>query len=284
MPMKIYKSDINKYEIKTFMRGKSSKNYLIKQYYDKDCRKLYKMYSVVNGQKDGYSIINENKYTRNIETWENGKLIAIEHNNYRTKLKMLTLYLNGNSSNYNIINYDINDKIIKKQIIVDGNIKDDYRYIYYPNGALHKYIIIKAGIGLKKLHYISFESDNFITNDEVILEGIVVDKIRESNIPYKCTIYYPDNKTINRIQSYCGIYKNGEQIEYYPNGNIKASYSMTNNKYHGPYNTYDESGKLTHVYHYDDGKPFMTPDEKRRLKTKILKRGLIRKDIKCYSC
>jgi antitoxin component YwqK of YwqJK toxin-antitoxin module len=42
--------------------------------------------------------------------------------------------------------------------------------------------------------------------------------------------------------------------EFYPSGNIKKIYQITNRKIEGTYQIFSESGDLIHQYHYEDGK------------------------------
>lgn len=215
--MKTYKADINKYEIKTFIRGKSWKNYNIKQYYDKAYTKLYKAYGVENGTIKGA----ENYYN------ENGNLE-----------KKIYHFSDGN--NKNIYYYDQLGNIIKSERIYNKSLSLQIRYIYYPNGALHK--LIQMGTGKDSSCYITIEKDTFFTTEKIIFQNKNMSSIQDSQVRYKITYYYPNNKTIRLIQSYCGKELDGEYFEYHPNGIIKKRCEMINNKEHNIM-CYDELGK-----------------------------------------
>ncbi len=260
----IYRKDLDKYEVRSFIRGKTSKSFHIKMYYDKARTKPYIEFTVIDGHNHGLMTSwHPNGVLQSKEKWVDGNINGY-FNYYDDKgVKAKTVFYHGYYEDKTV--FHIKDGlIIKRNDYTDDQLTHDYRFIYYPNKALHKFICMKGG---KNLFHISINEDTFhVTNEMIILDN-VRDKMHSSDVSCVTTSYAPDNKTITRICTTKHGVPDGYQCDYRDNGQKAVEYTLVNKKYHGDCTWYHENGKPKNITRFDHGNvlDMMTFDEDGRV-------------------
>ncbi len=230
----MYLKEIDKYQShRIYIPGKTCWSYHIKQYYDSKHSQLYCTYTIIDGKKSGDEIFyhrNGNVYYTN--KWINGEIIKCEWITYYLDNKQLEkqIYYESNNNYYTLFFH--NNYIIKKQQHIDEKLVCDIRYIYYPNKALHKIIIIQSQIKSNNWLNYSLDEDTFFATSTMIA-NCFIDKLIKTNYKgkYVTRWYYPETKTIKGIYSFIESKYHGDQYEFYSNGLLKKRYYMENGKW-----------------------------------------------------
>lgn len=208
---------------------------------------IWKNYA--DGKLASTSYFEENEVTGvSTDYYENGKISkVIEWDNGVRSGRSTYFSPDGNQMGmmlYNdnvLVGYAGSDATGKQEPVKQVNAQTSEVTLYYANGKPS----IKTGLknGLYNGRY-----NTWYPNGDIFREGTFVNDDEEGL--YR--IYYPGNILKEEINFHDG-YRNGAYTCYYPIGKIRKRGNYILDMEHGEWAIYDQSGKQTATYYYDEG-------------------------------